>query len=379
MARTTDYPSGAKVYLVGGAVRDQLLGLPVHECDWVVTGVTPEAMLAAGFQAVGRDFPVFLHPQSKDEVALARTEKKRGRGYHGFVFHADATVRLEQDLVRRDLTINALAQGADGQIIDVCGGREDLDRRYLRHIGLAFVEDPLRLLRLARFAARFASLGFRVHSDTEALLLRIVDSGELTSLARERLWQETRRAMACAHPEVFFALLNRVGALDVVLPRALLADFQLDSANQALRSMVPRSSSIAMRFAAWLAGGGVKAQAIDALASHLSLPRQLSQWMQRVLRADLPQASGEQCMALFDAIDLWRQGGDLSSQLTWLRFSHGGSMRFWRAVHQAAHAALAIKAQGLLAQGLKGKAVGEALREQRRRLIDEKLHQADMS
>lgn len=184
-----------KRYLVGGAVRDALLGLPVGEQDWVVTGATPEELVAAGYRPVGKDFPVFLHPETKDEHALARTERKSGRGYHGFTFHTGPEVTLEDDLRRRDLTVNAIARGDDGVLVDPHGGRRDLDARVLRHVSAAFAEDPVRVLRLARFAARFAPLGFTVAEETLALCRRLVEAGEVDALVAERVWKETERAL----------------------------------------------------------------------------------------------------------------------------------------------------------------------------------------
>jgi len=207
-----------QVYLVGGAVRDALLGLPVLERDYVVVGATPEQMLALGYQQVGKDFPVFLHPQTKAEYALARTERKSGRGYHGFSVHADPSVTLDEDLLRRDLTINAMAQREDGSLADPYGGRADLDARLLRHVSPAFREDPLRVLRVARFAARFAALGFRVAPETHALLREMAASGELAELTPERVWQETQRALAGPSPRVYFETLRDCGALAVLFP-----------------------------------------------------------------------------------------------------------------------------------------------------------------
>lgn len=204
-----------KIYEVGGAVRDGLLGRPVADRDFVVVGATPEAMLAKGFRPVGRDFPVFLHPETNDEYALARTERKSGRGYHGFTFHAAPDVTLEDDLARRDLTINAMARAVDGTLVDPFGGQADLRAGVLRHVSAAFAEDPLRVLRVARFAAR---LDFAVAPETEALLRNIVESGELETLVPERVWQELARALMEARPSRFFALLRRCGALARLLP-----------------------------------------------------------------------------------------------------------------------------------------------------------------
>ncbi|MGF6495376.1 tRNA nucleotidyltransferase (CCA-adding enzyme) [Luteibacter sp. 621] len=207
-----------QIYLVGGAVRDHLLGRAVVDRDWVVVGATPEQMLAAGYRAVGKDFPVFLHGDSKEEYALARTERKTGRGYHGFAFHADPTVTVEQDLERRDLTINAIAQHEDGRLVDPYGGVADIEARLLRHVSDAFVEDPVRLLRVARFAARYAPLGFTVADETMALMRHMVANGEVDHLVPERVWAETRKALAELAPEVFVRVLRESGALRVLFP-----------------------------------------------------------------------------------------------------------------------------------------------------------------
>ena len=205
-------------YLVGGAVRDELLGLEVIERDWVVVGSTPDEMLEQGFKQVGASFPVFLHPENGEEYALARTEKKQGHGYHGFRVDFHAGVTLEEDLERRDLTINAIARDKDGRLIDPYGGQRDLQRKVLRHVSEAFVEDPLRVLRVARFAARFARFGFSVHESTLALMREITGSGELQHLAAERTWREIERAMKTQKPSEFVRVLRDCGALGVLLP-----------------------------------------------------------------------------------------------------------------------------------------------------------------
>ncbi|WP_312631134.1 multifunctional CCA addition/repair protein [Pantoea piersonii] len=207
-----------KTYLVGGAVRDALLKLPVKDRDWVVVGATPEAMLAQGFQQVGRDFPVFLHPKSREEYALARTERKSGNGYTGFVTWSAPDVTLEQDLQRRDLTINAIAQTESGELIDPFHGQRDLQARLLRHVSDAFNEDPLRVLRVARFAARFAHLNFRIAEETQALMRQMVESGELGHLTAERVWKETEKALTSRNPQVYFQVLRDCGALEVLFP-----------------------------------------------------------------------------------------------------------------------------------------------------------------
>ncbi|MGB5103554.1 MAG: multifunctional CCA addition/repair protein [Steroidobacteraceae bacterium] len=205
-------------FLVGGAVRDGLLGRPFVERDYVVVGATPEEMVALGYRPVGKDFPVFLHPQSGEQYALARTERKTGPGYYGFATRFSPDVTLEEDLARRDLTVNAMAQDASGAIVDPYGGRRDLEARLLRHVSPAFVEDPLRVLRVARFAARFAPLGFTVAPETLDLMRRIVASGELAALVPERVWVETERALGEERPVTYFEVLRDCGALAAVFP-----------------------------------------------------------------------------------------------------------------------------------------------------------------
>lgn len=207
-----------QVYLVGGAVRDSLLGHPYQEKDYVVVGATPEHMLAQGFQPVGKDFPVFLHPKTKEEYALARTERKSGKGYHGFQFFTDTTVSLEEDLIRRDLTINAIAMDQDGKIYDPYGGQTDLENKTLRHVSEAFAEDPLRVLRVARFAARYSSYGFHIASETLQLMQTMAESGELDALTPERVWKETSRALLEDHADIYFQTLRDCGALKHLFP-----------------------------------------------------------------------------------------------------------------------------------------------------------------
>ena len=207
-----------QIYKVGGAVRDQLLNLPVTEVDWVVVGGTAQALIQQGFKPVGSDFPVFLHPKTGEEYALARTERKSGHGYGGFVFHASPDVTLEQDLLRRDLTINAMALAADGTLVDPYHGQRDLDLKVLRHVSPAFAEDPLRVLRVARFAARYAELGFTVAPETLALMADLVEQGELQHLTPERVWKEMSRALMESRPAVFLEVLRACGALKVLMP-----------------------------------------------------------------------------------------------------------------------------------------------------------------
>ena len=207
-----------KTYLVGGAVRDELLGYPVHERDWVVVGATQQQMLDLGYQQVGKDFPVFLHPESKEEYALARTERKTAPGYKGFQVHADTDVTLEDDLLRRDLTINAIARDEQGELVDPYGGMRDIEQHLLRHVSPAFAEDPVRILRVARFAARYHHLGFQVAEETMILMRQMVAQGEVDALVPERVWQEMHKALCERDPQQFIQVLRDCGALHRIMP-----------------------------------------------------------------------------------------------------------------------------------------------------------------
>ena len=207
-----------EVYLVGGAVRDELLGVPVREKDWCVTGATPDDLKQLKYRQVGTDFPVFLHPETGDEYALARTERKTAAGYHGFEFDTSPDIGIEEDLKRRDLTINAMARDADGNLIDPWGGAADLESKKLRHVSDSFAEDPVRILRVAKFAARFADLGFEVTDETMSLMARMVEDGEADALVPDRVWKETEAALAGPHPQIFFSVLHESGALKAVFP-----------------------------------------------------------------------------------------------------------------------------------------------------------------
>jgi tRNA nucleotidyltransferase (CCA-adding enzyme) len=269
-----------QVYLVGGAVRDRLLGRAVAERDWVVVGATPAELERAGFIPVGRDFPVFLHPQTHEEHALARTERKTGPGYRGFVTEFSPTVTLEDDLRRRDLTINAMAEDEAGRVIDPYGGRRDLEARLLRHVSDAFVEDPVRILRVARFAARYAPLGFRVAAETLALMRRMVADGEANALVAERVWAETEKALGEERPDVFIQVLHDCGALAVVYPE-IEALFGVPQPQKwhpevdtgvhqllALRAAVALGGGVAVRFAVLMHDLGKGLTPVDVLPSH---------------------------------------------------------------------------------------------------------------
>ena len=209
---------GMKIYRVGGAVRDQLINYPSNENDWVVVGSSPNKMIELGFRPVGKDFPVFLHPISKEEYALARTEKKTGYGYHGFAFSSSAEVTLEDDLRRRDLTINAIAESSDGYLIDPFHGQRDIRKKKLRHVSSAFREDPVRVLRTARFAARYHHLGFRIAKPTISMMHDMASSGELGFLVAERVWRETQKALGEKTPHIYFKILHQCGALEALIP-----------------------------------------------------------------------------------------------------------------------------------------------------------------
>jgi tRNA nucleotidyltransferase (CCA-adding enzyme) len=269
-----------QVYLVGGAVRDRLLGRAVSERDWVVVGATPAELERAGYLSVGRDFPVFLHPKTKEEHALARLERKVAPGYRGFTTEFSPDVKLEDDLRRRDLTINAMAEDGDGNIVDPYGGRRDLDARLLKHVSEAFVEDPVRILRVARFAARYAPLGFRVADETLTLMRKMVADGEANALVAERVWTETEKALGEPAPDVFIRVLRDCGALKVVYPEidALFGVPQPEKWHPeidtgvhqllALREAVKLGGGVAARFAVLMHDLGKGATPADMLPSH---------------------------------------------------------------------------------------------------------------
>ncbi len=234
-----------QIYLVGGAVRDELLGVPVKEKDWVVVGATAEDMIQQGYKQVGKDFPVFLHPKAHEEYALARTERKVAPGYTGFEFNASPQVTLEEDLKRRDLTINAMAKASDGKLIDPYHGADDLKHKILRHVSPAFEEDPVRILRVARFAARFGD--FEVAAETNELMKKMVANGEVDALVAERVWKEFERALGEKHPQIFFKVLNDCGALEKLFPM-IFETIQAPSFYSRLRRVAVISSDAAIRF-----------------------------------------------------------------------------------------------------------------------------------
>jgi tRNA nucleotidyltransferase (CCA-adding enzyme) len=360
-----------RVYLVGGAVRDELLGRPVSERDWVVVGASPEEMQRLGYRAVGRDFPVFLHPQTHEEYALARRERKVGPGYRGFTTQFSADVTLEQDLQRRDLTINAIARDSQGQLVDPFGGQRDLAARSLRHVSEAFVEDPVRILRVARFAARFAGLGFTVAPETLRLMRRMVDNGEVRALVPERLWRELCRALGEPTPEACLDLLQECGALAVLMP-----ELQWEPpARRALRIAVQLSDDTSVRFAALLGGAG--AERIAALCARLRVPTEYRElallntgWAQRLLGAD--QAPAAALLELLESADAYRRAARFERLLLAAQATVAGSHepdwtggRVQRAAQRlrAAHAASATATPAPeQLQGLRGPQIAAAVR-----------------
>ena len=385
-----------KAYVVGGAVRDRLLGAPVHDRDWVVVGATPDEMVAAGYAPVGRDFPVFLHPVSREQYALARTERKAGRGYHGFVFHAAPEVTLEQDLARRDLTINAIAEDPDsGALIDPFGGRRDLERRVLRHVSPAFAEDPVRLLRVARFAARWPS--FTIAADTMALLTRLVTSGEVDALAPERVWQEVSRGLVEEQPSRMFGVLRECGALARLAP--MLEPCLADAARGALslRTIDRAAASLPLRFACLCHAldaddGGEDLPQLHALCARWRVDgdsRDLAALVARAwppLQREQDAFTPQRCLALLERADAWRRPDRLLTALAAVESLGGASELAVRAVvlqrcarvRSALQAALAVQAASLPPEQrrLAGPALGLALRDARLQAVTDAFARA---
>ena len=399
-----------EIYLVGGAVRDALLGYPVVERDWVVVGAQPQELTAAGYRQVGKDFPVFLHPDTGEEYALARTERKSGHGYTGFAVHFDPDVTLEEDLLRRDLTVNAMAQTPEGELIDPYGGRADLEARLLRHVSPAFVEDPLRVLRVARFAARYAHLGFRVANETRELMAEIVSQGELAHLPAERIWVEMERALGERDPAVFVEVLRDCGALAALLPEvdALFGIPQPEAHHpevdsgihtlMVLEQAAALSADTAVRFAALVHDLGKATTPaaelprhiahehrgvplVRALCERLKVPNRHRDLALRVCEFHLlchraQELRGKTLLKLLRATGALRQPALLEDFLLACEADARGRLGLEdRPYPQAAYlrralaAASAVTAASFQAQGISGKALGEAInREQVHRL-----------
>lgn len=366
----------AEVYEVGGAVRDALLGRPVEDRDWVVVGATVGQMLDAGYRQVGRDFPVFLHPATGEEYALARTERKSGHGYRGFVVHADPQVTLEQDLARRDLTINAMARATDGTLVDPYGGAADLEARVLRHVGPAFVEDPLRVLRLARFAARF---DFVIAPETLALARRMARDGELSHLVAERVWQETARALGEPMPDRYVRALADCAALPSVFPELaglgpnamqVLCD-RLAAATGSPVEVMSALMALALGDAGWA-----------SLTTRLHLPTEVARAGEDALRTlGLDCTTAEGLLRTLEVIDALRQPKRLE-RLIAVRSAAGtadtaASARLRDALQAAVDIDAAMLARQLIMRGDGGAAIAEGIRAARLAAIEASLRTAD--
>ncbi|MEX2473852.1 multifunctional CCA tRNA nucleotidyl transferase/2'3'-cyclic phosphodiesterase/2'nucleotidase/phosphatase [Marinobacter sp.] len=368
-----------EIYLVGGAVRDELLGLEVKDRDWVVVGATPDDMLKRGFKQVGADFPVFLHPDTREEYALARTERKAGRGYHGFTVYSAPDVTLEDDLRRRDLTINAMARSESGDLADPFNGQADLQSRQLRHVSDAFAEDPLRILRTARFAARLAPMGFAVASDTMALMQNMVADDEVSHLVAERVWQEIQRALHENEPGTFFTVLHQCHALAVLIPEFAQGEI-FEQALAAFRCACASSNDTDTRFAALLSPlpetqAKARAKALKAPNDCQDLAKLASRLRDHLEQPDNQALTEQQVLAILDDTDAGRRPERFQRLLQALACAL--SAEFDNALTllgNAQQAATGVDAKALLAQGFKGKALGEAIRQERLQRIATLIH-----
>jgi tRNA nucleotidyltransferase (CCA-adding enzyme) len=371
-----------KVFLVGGAVRDRLLGLPVRERDWVVVGATPREMIDLGYKQVGKDFPVFLHPQTREEYALARTERKVGPGYKGFEFHAEPGVTLDEDLLRRDLTINAMAEDADGKLIDPYGGQEDLAAGSLRHVSPAFAEDPVRILRVARFAARFGKWGFGVAHTTNDLMRSMVSNGEVDHLVPERVWAELVRALASNAPERFFTVLHGCGALAVLFPEiereyqsaaGAHDQRQLPRALSTLKVAARNSDDPQVRFAALLLslgeelGTGQRLRQAEDLCARLRVPNDYSRLALVAIRMDdrAWRHDAQSALELMEAAGAFRDPSRWQQLLTVYRLCGRIETADASALETARLAAQEISASSLDEPAPAGPELGRAIRGKR--------------
>ncbi|MGS2742805.1 polynucleotide adenylyltransferase [Halomonas sp. LS-001] len=372
--------AGLEVYRVGGAVRDTLLGWPVYDNDWVVVGATPQDMQRRGFKPVGRDFPVFLHPDTAEEYALARTERKSGHGYAGFAVHASPDVTLEEDLGRRDLTVNAMAQAPDGAIIDPYHGQQDLHAGLLRHVSAAFSEDPLRVLRTARFLARYAGRGFQIAEPTLALMATVSQSGELTHLAAERVWVESEKALGEPSPAAYFQALQACGALAVWWPeldgdhlaQGLAALAEVTETKGLEENKLEKSACQAhWRYARLVSG--LTDQQRDALADRLKLPKAVAQLAAHVAltqtylnewQAAPPTADA--VLGWLNQLDAWRKPEQVERQLVLVAQL---APKLALPLRQAWQDAAAINPKALVEAGYRGAEIGEKLAAQRQVMI----------
>lgn len=345
-----------QVYLVGGAVRDELLGLPVKDKDYVVVGSTPAAMLAAGYKSVGKDFPVFLHPQTHDEYALARTERKVAQGYKGFEVHASVDVTLEEDLARRDLTVNAIAKDAQGQLIDPYKGCADLHAKIFRHVSPAFAEDPVRILRAARLAARFPE--FTVAAQTNQLMQQMVAAGEVDALVAERVWQELAKGLMEQQPSRLFEVLQTCGAMARILPElAALWEREPDSVHTLLQTInhaAQQQQALPVRFAVLMLAGQLNADQLKSLSLRLKVPNDSKELAQLLLKfhglwPQILTMSAQQKLDFLMALDAIRQPYRLTDYLSAVRCYYGdlaaeASCQPGLLLHKALAAAVSIDA-----------------------------------
>jgi len=368
-----------QVYLVGGAVRDALLNRKVIERDYVVVGATPEEMLSQGFTQVGKDFPVFLHPKTQEEYALARTERKSGKGYTGFVCDASSSVTLEEDLLRRDLTVNAIAQDNLGNLIDPYGGKKDLENRLLRHVSEAFSEDPLRVFRVARFATRYAYLGFTIATETMALMQSMAQSGELSTLSAERVWQETKRSLLEKTPHVFFTVLNQAHGLNDWFTEL---ERNLDTALETLKTAVDlekvenesvvkdtdtETARLITRFTALLTH--LNEEEAKQLCSRLKVQNQVSEIVSLACKFKgfllNAQNSPADLLALFNGCDAWRREERFTLLLTaFAPYAHNKGVDWQhqqKRIENALSAANQVNVQDIIATGVKGPEIKDAL------------------
>lgn len=352
-----------KMYLVGGAVRDKRLGLPVKERDWVVVGATVNDMIALGFKQVGKDFPVFLHPKTREEYALARMERKTRPGYQGFSFDTSPAVTLEDDLLRRDLTINAMAESENGELIDPYHGEADLKAKVLRHVSDAFAEDPVRILRVGRFYARYAHLGFTIADETIALMKQMVTTGEIDALVAERVWKELERALEESNPECFFAALDACGALPVLFPNITMASPSVN----ALITTAHTNPNPMIRFAALT--HTLDEQALTELCQRYRVPNdyrdlaKLTAWHHALtLRAKTCTAA--ELAALFAKLDIYRRIDRFHDFLqACIGIAQAKKQTFDpRFLTEAAMVAKKVDVQALIAQGYDGNLLAEKLR-----------------
>ncbi len=356
----------SKIYLVGGSVRDRLLNLPVVDRDWVVVGATPDELLALGYQQVGKDFPVFLHPTTKEEYALARTERKSGKGYTGFICDFSKDITLEQDLIRRDLTINAIAMDEDGNIVDPYRGVDDIKLRLLRHVSPAFREDPLRILRVARFAARYHHLDFKIAPETQKLMKEMVLAGEINTLTPERVWKETEKALASDDPQVYFQVLDQCGALSLLFPSLVLSNTIAD----ALKKSTLLTDDSAIRFAV-LCGEFVTKAALGKLCLQIKAPNQYTKLAIMVQQhhhevENVTRLTAEQIIELYYRIDVWRNPYHLN-QLIIASQSYAKTEAFPQAkyLENAYKLAQSVNVQNIIAEGYKGKQIQDELQKRR--------------